>query len=74
MTSGFRREDLPPIAKTHGSSRIGPDWLAIRSVEAENMLPEVQIGGNYIFFSWIFTGFEQNPPDLSKKLLDFRWI
>jgi len=51
MTSGFRREDPPPTAKTHGSSQIGPGWSAVGSVKAENILPEVQIGSNYMFFS-----------------------
>ena len=74
MTSGFRREDLSPTAKTHGSSRIG---LVGRRSGRSNMkicCRRFKSAAITCSFSWIFAGFEQNPPDLSKKIPNFRWI
>ena len=76
MTSSFWREDPLLTVETHGSSWIGLGWLAVRSVEAEKMLLEVQSATICIFLAdlrWIWakpTISKQNNigslPDLSK--------
>ena len=45
-----QEKKAPKTRGVHGSSRIGPGWSTVGSVKVENMLPEVQIGGNYMFF------------------------
>ena len=76
MTLSFWREDPLLTVETHGSSWIGLGWLAVRSVEAEKMLLEVQSATICIFLAdlrWIWakpTISKQNNtgslPDLSK--------
>ena len=41
---GFLRENLQPTAKTNELGRIGLESLAVGSVEADKVLPEVPFG------------------------------
>ena len=51
MTSGFRRDNLPSIAKTNDSGWIGLERLAVKSVKVDEVLPENLVRRRSIFFA-----------------------